>query len=1013
MPVRLLLLLALLSRLPARAQEGVQTEEHASDGTPIVKVERPVPPDSTGSTLKMLYRNWTTRDGLPQDHVRMMARTRDGFLWLGTDAGLARFDGFDFKTYGLRDGLGAIAVISLYESRDGTLWIGTVGGGISALRDGKIVRTYTKADGLPSDSAVILGEDDEGCLWATEKGGHARLTGDRFTTVDDAPDGGKSQIQAAHLGRDGTMWVSFPGNLGVYQWKNGRWSDEAVPEMTNISKFCEDPSGNIWAANPYSKLWSLEKDGWRAHKAPEGVQSYPFSLAAGPDGTVWIAYFRSGIRGYRNGRYFSPVVEGDPYRGLEEIVHVTSDGQLWLGTSTQGLYALTPSKVVVKAIKDGPDDQGANFVGGLAVVGPDSYLLGTQGFGTYLLTDGLSERITVEGSEQRRNIFVNCMFQRRSGEILAGSTLGLHRYEDGRMVPFKGNSDYLANTWQLCEDKVGTLWAATGGGRLFQVTDKGPKEVNNYGNTLYPVKGMACQKDGTLWVGTRGFGLFRKSGPDWNRLGKSGGLPSEVIRVILSGEDDTLWVGTAGGGLAVKRGDRFHAITTEEGLPDDTVSQIAEDNEGRLWLGTNRGLAVLSAKEVKGIKDGSLSRVYPRVIDRFDGLLSEEFTITPPVPTTDGRLAFATTRGIALLWPEDFHADETTPPVVLEEVLVDGKRIEAKNGLIEVPPGKMRVEFRYTGLHFAAPERLRFRNRLEGLEEDWGAAATSRSAVYRNVDPGKYRFEVSASTGNGLWSAKPAAVEIWFRPHFWQTGWFRAAAIVGVLASVVFVVRQRERHLASRRIQQLERQQAVDNERARIARDLHDDVGASLTQVALLSQLARSSLTKRPDRAGQHVQEIFNTAKEVTRSLDEIVWAVNPANDTLESFALFLGAFVQNYSHTAGLRCRFDVPEVLPAAPLESSIRHHLYLATKEVMHNVAKHAKASEIRMKLTLEPGSFRIVIEDDGQGFDSELPGAPDADGLVNLQNRLKQIGGSCVRHSAPGKGTSVEMTVPIDL
>jgi signal transduction histidine kinase len=159
------------------------------------------------------------------------------------------------------------------------------------------------------------------------------------------------------------------------------------------------------------------------------------------------------------------------------------------------------------------------------------------------------------------------------------------------------------------------------------------------------------------------------------------------------------------------------------------------------------------------------------------------------------------------------------------------------------------------------------------------------------------------------------------------------------------------------------------------------------------------------------VQEIFNTAKEVTRSLDEIVWAVNPANDTFESFALFLGAFVQNYSHTAGLRSRFDVPEALPALPLDATVRHHLYLATKEVMHNIAKHAKASEVRMKLTLEPGKFHLVIEDDGQGYDDTAPGAPDADGLLNLQDRLKQLGGTCTRHSRPGHGTSVEMVVPL--
>jgi signal transduction histidine kinase len=203
----------------------------------------------------------------------------------------------------------------------------------------------------------------------------------------------------------------------------------------------------------------------------------------------------------------------------------------------------------------------------------------------------------------------------------------------------------------------------------------------------------------------------------------------------------------------------------------------------------------------------------------------------------------------------------------------------------------------------------------------------------------------------------------------------------------------------------------VDGERARIARDLHDDVGASLTQVALLSQLARSNLTKRPEKAGQHVQQIFDTAKEVTRALDEIVWAVNPHNDTLESFALFLGAFVQNFSHAAGLRCRIDVPECLPAASMDPAVRHHLYLATKEILHNVAKHADAKEIHFALKLEPASFRMSIEDDGCGFDSAEAAKLEADGLGNLQARLQQLGGICARRSAPGQGTAVELQVPL--
>jgi signal transduction histidine kinase/ligand-binding sensor domain-containing protein len=964
----------------------------------------------SGEQVDMLSRNWTTRDGLPQDHVRAIARTKDGFLWLATDAGLSRFDGFDFKNYGLRDGLGAAAVLSLLQTTDGTLWAGTTGGGISELRDGRIVRTHGSAEGLPNGAAWRMAEDDQGGVWVTDRWGHLRFKDGRFTSAPGAPDQGRSWLMAVQRTHDGTLWVSFPRDIGLWRWKDGKWTEEAGGPPMRVTAICEDVDhGRLWMADDTGRLWCRDAGKWTSFPAAEGLGTQVSSLAMAPDGTLWVVYFRAGLRGFRDGKWITPVTRGEPFLELSETIDITPDGQIWLGTSTRGLFALAPARLEAVRVGDPSEGQAADFIGALLEERPGTFLAGTQGRGFRRVSGGISQPVET-GDLLRPNSFINCMIRLPDHSILAGSH-ALVRFVDGQYASWAGPPPLSYDVWDLCTDRVdGGTWIGMGSGQLHHMKGASIESVD-YGSNAVPVKGMAQQADGTLWIGTRGNGLFARINGKWRRYGRADGLDSEVIRVIFADATDQVWVGTAGGGLAMKHGDRFLSVNLEHGLPDDTVSQIHADAAGRLWLGTNRGLGVLSADEVSRLKSGRMDEFHPRVIDRFDGLLSEEFTVVPPVVTSDGRIAFATTQGFALLRPEDFQADQSVPPVFLEEVLVDGRAMEIKDGAVEVPPGSMRVEFRFTGLHFAAPDRLRFRNRLSGLEADWGETSTARNAVYRNVAPGSYRFEVSASTGNGLWSTRPAALSLHFRPHVWQTGWFRAAVVALVLGTVAFIVRRREQLRSARRIQQLERQQAVDGERARIARDLHDDVGASLTQVALLSQLARTNLTKRPEKAGQHVQQIFDTAKEVTRSLDEIVWAVNPQNDTLESFALFLGAFVQNYSHAAGLRCRFDVPGNLPAAPLDAAIRHHLYLATKEILHNTAKHAGATEIRLSLAFEPGAFLLTIEDDGRGFDSDAPGKPEADGLVNLQSRLKQIGGTCQRRSAAGKGTTVEMRVPL--
>jgi len=951
-------------------------------------------------TVEMLYRNWTTRDGLPQDHVRVMLGTRDGFLWLGTDEGLARFDGVHFKTYGLHEGLGAITVLSLYEAQDGALWVGTLGGGVSVIRNGGIQRTYGSEDGLISVGTIA--EDAGHHIWVASLAGLARLEGEHFVPMK-GPDGtGNPPVRSLHFDRTGILWATLSSQL--WQWVGEKWKKPEAGAPTSAANFCEDGQGRLWIADAENRIWTRESGKWRSLFLPPMFPSSVNSLSVAPDGTLWIGFYRSGICAIRHDQLILPTTAPEHFSDIAENVFVSPDGQLWLGTSTRGLYSLTPRRISVARVDDKNDSPGVNFIGALAETSPGEFLVGTQGRGYFVWKEG-SATVALGQSP-----FVNGILRTRDGRILGGGTHGIHEYRNGTLTHLNV-SPTLVDVWEIREDRDGGLWVGQGNGRLYHVDGTVAHPID-YGGKGDPIKGLVQEPDGTLWIGTRGNGLFRLRGTEAKRFGKADGLPTEVIRVLYLGHDGTLWVGTAGGGLAVRTGDTFHPMTSREGLPDDVVSQITEDDTGRLWLGTNRGLAVFSPEETVKMRAATGDELHPLLLNRADGLRSQEFTITPPVRTSNGEFAFATIDGFATLTPGDFQADPRTPPVIIEQVLANGQPVEVVDGKLTLPPGIERLEIQFTGLHFGAPERLRFRNRLAGLETDWGMASPERRVEYRNLRPGQYRFEISGTIGNGLWSPQPAVVEIVLKPHFWETTWFRIVVIAGTLGLVVVAVRRRERMRARRKIEALKREQAVHTERARIARDLHDDVGASLTQVALLSELAQGDLTTRPDRASNHINEIFTTAQDVTRALDEIVWAVNPAHDTLESFATFLGAFVQNYARSADLTARLDLPATLPATALSSAIRHHLYLATKEVLHNVVKHAQATEIRLTLSIEGPNFHITLQDNGRGLDrTSEPAAPGADGLPNLQERLQQIGGTCTYHSRPGEGTRVEMVVPL--
>ncbi|MFD0892291.1 two-component regulator propeller domain-containing protein [Luteolibacter ambystomatis] len=960
----------------------------------------------------MLYRNWRTREGLPQDHIRAMAGTRDGFLWLGTDSGLARFDGVHFKAFGLHEGLGAVTVQTLYEARDGALWVGTLGGGASVLRGGKLQHAYGSGDGLPSTSVLAVAEDDSGRIVVSTRDGLSRLEDNRFVPFN--PPGKKEHQAVKSLFCDltGTLWVCIAPQE-IWRWKADQWMKGSDGGPATASAFCQDREGRLWIGDPDRRLWCrTPESGWRSYQLP--VQGGDINmLSSGPDGTVWASMYRRGIFGLQDGGVVVPNTGSANFLDIAETVFVSQDGQLWVGTSTRGLFALTPRKLQLGVVDEEAFGPGANFIGALRETAPGQFLIGSQGRGYYLWQNGAARPVATD-PESLPTSNGNAMARTRAGWVLAGGTGGLYDYshQTGKLSRINPSFQPLTDVWQICEGKFQELWIGLGTGELFRLADKKLTRIG-YGGSNDPIKGLAMDNQGALWIGTRGSGLYRWNNNETKRYGTAQGLPSPVIRVLMVDREGSLWVGSAGGGISVLRNDKFVSFSTREGLPDDVVSQLAIDDTGRLWVGTNRGLAVITKEETDAMRSGSPEELHPLLITRADGLRSEEFTITEPFRTSDSRMAFATNDGFALLNPRDFQSDTRTPPVYIEEVSVNGKPVEPVNGELNLPPGTERLEIHFTGLHFGAPERLRFRNRLAGLEDNWGAASTDRRVEYRNLSPGSYQFELSGTIGNGLWSATPATLKVNLAPHFWETNWFRALVIISALAFVGLIVRRRERMKARRKIEALKREQAVQTERARIARDLHDDVGASLTQVALLSELAQGDLNQRPERASAHINEIFTTAQDVTRSLDEIVWAVNPAHDTLESFATFLGAFVQNYTRSAGLTARLDLPATLPATPLSSVIRHHVYLATKEILHNVVKHAWATEVHLSLSIHPGSFHLILEDNGRGLNgTSTPSPGGADGLQNLRERLQQIGGTCVYDSHPGQGTRIEMDVPLD-
>jgi signal transduction histidine kinase len=573
---------------------------------------------------------------------------------------------------------------------------------------------------------------------------------------------------------------------------------------------------------------------------------------------------------------------------------------------------------------------------------------------------------------------------------------------------------------------VGTIWS------LVSVLDGKLTTEYSAGTTGDHPTGLAEAADGTLWAGTLAGLLLHWDGARFTPLEPPGRNLLGRIWALLPTPDGGLWAGTEQGGLLHWHDGRFIRYTMKDGLPSDCIVQILDDAQGNLWLGTRAGIVRITKTAVTRFERGELSELPLSIYGQSDGLLTIGSAIIFQPNCwrgRDGTLFFAMANSVAAINPEGVHVNPAPPTLALEALRVDDKEVwpkrpgalltslsasgqeqgGASQQALEVGPGRGDLEFRYTGLSLGSPAHVRFKYKLEGLETAWNEAGAERKAVYRHVPPGQYAFWVIACNSDSVWNEEGATMTVTVRPYFYQTVWFRGGGgLLGAagLAVAVVVTTRRRMH---RRVEQLERQHELERERARIAQDLHDELGAGLTEIGLLGGLLQSpSASSEPHPLA--LPRIVQRCRDLVTALDEIVWAVNPRNDSVNSLNGYLCRYAQGFLEPASIRCRLDMQEARPDYPFNSEQRHNLFLAFKEALTNVVKHSGASEVLLRFSVE-GRERLLIsiEDDGQGLPQMV--REGADGLDNLRQRMTRIGGQCEINNRPGGGVAVRLSLPL--
>jgi len=976
-------------------------------------------------------RTWLAEDGLPDNRVVGLAQTPDGYLWVATQGVVVRFDGVRFQRVKIASSPDLIAgtMRALMLDRAGRIWLAKDEGGTVFCFDGAQVRMISADQGLPkNETQCSLAMDGNGDLWVAYSTGKViryKRDGkvDTFTSKNGLPGG--SGICWLASGRDGTLWFAKSSQVGVF--RDGRFN--VLENFGSAAlRIAAARSGGIWICA-----------GQQVLKFDEGVETVelgkiipdedgdhssfePSVLLEDREGAVWVGTVSGGL--FRcDGNAVTRVEVSSP-----AILSLAEDreGNLWVGTRG-GLNRVHRRLTSIVEPADGLPFQGVQSVcqdatSALWLVGENGVLV--RGQGTNWTVQSLAG-----GSVQTH---VTCVAADTNGSVWIGTWGGgLYRWADGHFKDLGlRTSLHQKSPRSLLVARNGDLWIGADSPDTLYRLRGGKLQTFALPPGHRFIRAMAEDAAGNVWAGASDGLLVHVTGDALtDETAKSSSLS---IRCLYGEANGDLWIGYAGAGIGRLRDGRITRFSADQGLPNDYVAQILTDNRGSIWFAGNQGIFQVRERDFDDVASGLAARVWPVVYGRSEGLpgLQASFDFCPDsLRSSDDRLYFSMLSGLAEVRLDHARFNYQSPNIFIERVMADDKTfvvyqdfslasptnkvtpasLSSDNSELQLPPGLQQVQFEFTALSFVAPENVQFRYKLEGLDKNWVDAGTRRVASYTHPPPGHYRFKVIACNNDGIWNKIGDTLSVTFEPYFWQTLWFKLAIILislgALFGAVILVVRRRHQLVVDR----LEQQRALELERNRIARDLHDDLGVGLTEIGLLGDLAGAS-SELPPTGRERLQEITGRARTLAASLDEIVWAINPANDTSQSLVDYFFPYAQKLLGRAGIRCRLEVIEPLPMGNLNAEERHEFFHAYKEALNNIIRHSGATQVQVTMSAMENNLLIRIADNGCGLEVASGGSAHH-GLVGMRERLLRLGGRCEITGNTGNGTTVIFIIPV--
>ena len=981
-------------------------------------------------------KTYTTADGLAQDNINRIVRDGRGFLWFCTAEGLSRFDGYEFTNYTTDQGLPHRSVTDLLEARDGSYWVAT-GGGISRLNPvgAPLFTNYRPGPDEKSWSVQVVIQDRDGRIWCGTSGGVYLLNPSssqpQFEFVDmGMPSDGEGQVvQAMVADSNGSLWVGTRGSGLYHRGPQGQvvhYSTREGLPSNRVETLLQDRDGHVWVGTPAGLV---EVNGSRGQPLAEHVYS---------------------------------TKDGLPSNWIEEI-YQTADGKFWLSTDV-GLSEFDPSAKKDSYFKNYSTANGlsSNYVTAIAEDRDRNLWLGTDSGGAMKIArTGFTNFTEADGLGSAG---VDAVFENRSGELFAISSFHKHFINqfDGRRfkavwpdVPAQIKNPGWGSNQVTFEDHTGQWWIPTGDGlcrfpavkRMEDLAYTRPIAIYSTRNGLPYDDVFRLYEDsrGDVWISTlsplnNGLSRWDRATNSLHTYSEADGLPSlrmNPATAFAQGPAGEVWIGLLGGGLLRYQDGRFSLFTTADGLPAGTIRSLYVDSAHRLWLASALGglgrvdqpgaqrpnfvlyttAQGLSSNDVWCVTEDNFGQIYVgtgRGLDRLDplslhikhyrtadGLLLGK--ITSSFRDHHGSLWFASNvHGLSRFTPE------AEPPESAPEILITGLKVagvirqisqlgETDIGRIELGSSQNQLNIDFVGLSFGPGEQLRYQYQLEGSEQSWSQPSDHRSVNYASLAAGRYRFLVRAVNSEGVASIRPATFAFTILPPFWERWWFILLATVLLGLTAYTIHRQR-----------LAQSVALERVRTRIATDLHDDIGANLSLIAMLSDVARTQLERDDVRLREWFSTIATTSRDTVDAMSDIVWAVNPKRDQLRDLTRRMRRFADDILGARNIELSFAAPD--SDLKLGSDLRRSLFLIFKEAVNNIVRHSRCTSVTVHLSVEHGWLVLKVSDNGKGIDSSS--SIEGVGLGSMVQRAQELGGTLNVLSPNGTGTTLTLKLPLE-